>query len=78
MGNLISLLLKGRRYFCECMLDDGGTVYLVMRAWSEAEASKKIHESYAIEYVLDILTPAQMKQRKQYLRKAYLTSSSAS
>lgn len=57
-----------RKWFCKCILPSGETVYLVIRAITEGQASKLVHEGYCIEYVEDILSPLQMEYLKRHLR----------
>lgn len=61
------------KYFCQCLLEDDSEVFLVIRATSEAQASKLVHQGYNIAYVLDILTPLQMEYRKRHLRPSIMT-----
>lgn len=62
-----------KKYFCQCVLEDGAEIFLAIRAETEAEASRKAHEGYQIEYVLDILTPLQMEYRKRHLKPSMLS-----
>lgn len=50
---------------CVCVMSSGEELYITVRATSEAEASNKVHAGYAVEYVLEVLTPAQLDHRKR-------------
>lgn len=58
-----------RKYYCHCVMEDESELFLVMRAHSEAEASRRVHQGYQIQYVLDVLTPMQMEFRRKPLRR---------
>ena len=67
---------EGMKFYCLCMMESGEEVIIAMRGWTEAEASKKVHAGYAVEFVLDVLTPFQMEFRKRHLRRSYLSNAS--
>jgi len=61
MGTPANAIIAKRKFHCECLLNSGETVYIPVKAKDELDASNKVHEGYrTVEYVLDILTPAQM------------------
>lgn len=61
-----------RKFFCQCVLEDGSEVFIAMKAYSEAQATELVHGGYAVEYVLDVLSSLQMEYRKRHLRKSLL------
>lgn len=65
--------LVAKKFFCQCLLEDDTEVFLVIRATSEAHASKLAHDGYSIAYVLDIISPLQMEYRKRHLRPSIMT-----
>lgn len=62
------------RYYCHCIMEDDSEKFLVAKARNEAEASKKVHLGYKVQYVLDVLTPHQMERRKRHLQPSLLAS----
>lgn len=69
-----ALQLSGTtKFHCLCMMESGEELYIAIKAESEAEASRKVHEGYNIEYVLDMYSPLQMEYKKRHLRRSNLT-----
>lgn len=63
-----------KRFFCHCITAEGKELYLSTRATCEKQASEKIHSGYEVEYVLEVLTPLEMEQRKRHLRSSLYAS----
>ena len=59
---------KRTKWHCLCMMESGEEVYIAVRAETEEEASVKAHAGYAVEYVLEILTSAELEVRKRELQ----------
>lgn len=60
-----------RKFFCECVLENGSTVYITVKAVDEAQATEIVHEHYGgVEYVLDTFTELQMEYKKRHLRRS--------
>lgn len=74
MGAL-ALASKGQKsavqkYHCICQMMDGTSHTLTVKATSEAEANRKVHDGYAVEYIMEILTPVELEARKKHLRRS--------
>jgi len=61
-----------QRFFGKCLTEDGEMVTLVVRATSEAEASRKLHGGYRITMVVDILTKEQIMMERMLRRPSLL------
>lgn len=67
---------RRKKWHCLCMMESGEEVFIVIKAETEAEASQKIHDSAdgrgykGVEYVLEILTSAELELRKEDLKPA--------
>jgi len=61
-----------QRFFGKCLTEDGEMVTLVVRATSEAEASRKLHSGYRITMVVDILTQEQVMMERMLRRPSLL------
>ena len=56
------------KWHCLCLMESGKEVFITTRAATAAEASSKVHNGYAVEYVMEILTHEQMERRKAHLK----------
>lgn len=63
-----------KKFHCHCMMESGEELFITVKATSEAKASEKVHKGYAVEYVIDFLTPLQMEKRRKQTRRHKLTS----
>lgn len=49
-------------------MPNNSELFLPIKAETEAEASRKVHKGYKIQYVIETFTPAEMEQKKKHLR----------
>jgi DNA-dependent RNA polymerase auxiliary subunit epsilon len=68
---------KATKFHCLCMMESGQELYITVKAETEAEATKKVHAGYAVEFVLDTLTPLQLEFKKKTMRRSLIGNSSA-
>ena len=67
------------RFSCRCIMKDEREAYLAVKAASPAEATRKVHMDYkGVAYVLEVLTPIELKAKKAHLSPSLMASSHAS
>lgn len=63
-----------QKYYCECITEAEQPVYITVRATNHLQASELAHKGYKIQYVLEVLSHAQLEQRKKHLKKGTYAS----
>lgn len=74
MGVLAETSEKLKRWFCECVTEDGEEVILIAKGYTEAHASEAIHMGYCVDYIIDIMTPLQMEYKRRHLRPSLINA----